>query len=118
MVAQHVVLFAHGSSDPLWSAAIESLRNEMATRTQSVIKVAYMERCQPTLVEVVDELYAQGVRNILVLPLFLAPGGHMTNDVIPGIEALKGRFKGLCIETRGALLESHRIRDAIIADLL
>ena len=118
MELKHIVLYAHGSSDPLWQAAVEVLKKEMCTRIKANVTIAYMERCKPSLEEVVEDVYAHGVRELSVIPLFLAPGGHMANDVIPCINNLRKKFPQISIDLGCALLDSQHIRNAIIEDLL
>lgn len=118
MENKSVVLFAHGSSDPLWQAAVELLKQEIRGRVKASVSIAYMERCQPSLDEVMEELHSRGVRNVLILPLFLAPGGHMSNDVIPGINSLRKRYPEISMDLGGALLDSQHVRNAIIEDML
>jgi sirohydrochlorin cobaltochelatase len=76
-----IVLFAHGSSDPAWASPFEKILARVAAQTSQTVELAYLERMSPSLDEVALKLTQQGIDQITVIPLFLAVGGHMRNDL-------------------------------------
>ena len=45
-----VVVFAHGSRDPLWRAPIEAVAQGIATRDpDALVASAYLELCEPDM---------------------------------------------------------------------
>jgi sirohydrochlorin cobaltochelatase len=76
-----IVLFAHGSSDPAWATPFEKIRTQVALQTTQIVELAYLERMSPSLDALALKLTQLGIDNIIVIPLFLAVGGHMRNDL-------------------------------------
>ena len=77
-----VILFAHGSRDPLWRGPIEAVA-ELAQRSAPEVPVrcAYLELCTPDLPSTVQTLLPLGVTAITVVPMFLGMGKHAREDL-------------------------------------
>ncbi len=79
---QAIVLFAHGSRDPLWRLPIEAVAGAIRARQpDAVVCCAYLEMCSPSLPEAAATLIAGGARGIRVFPLFLGVGKHAREDL-------------------------------------
>jgi sirohydrochlorin cobaltochelatase len=77
-----IVLFAHGSRDPEWARPFERISSEVARRLPDAsVCVAYLESMRPTFDEAIAALAAAGAESIRVVPLFLAQGGHVKEDL-------------------------------------
>jgi sirohydrochlorin cobaltochelatase len=101
-----VVLFAHGSRDPLWRQPIESVARRMAESTPQVpVRCAYLELCAPDLKSVVQELLALGVESMTVVPMFLGVGKHAREDLPLLVEALQAQHPRLHLTLRPAIGE-------------
>jgi sirohydrochlorin cobaltochelatase len=77
-----IVLFAHGSRDPLWRAPIEAVAQ--AVRQQSpdtAVACAYLELCAPDLPQACQHLIDQGATQVRVLPVFFGMGKHAREDL-------------------------------------
>ena len=68
---------AHGSSDP---AAAQAHR-ELLAQTGLPWHLAHLDHSEPRPAQVLDELAAADVREVVVLPLLLAHAGHARDDV-------------------------------------
>jgi len=80
---QHgIVLFAHGSRDPLWHKPMEAVAAHIATASvQTPVECAYLEISTPDLTTATHKLLARGVTAITVVPLFLGVGKHAREDL-------------------------------------
>ena len=109
-----LVLFAHGSRDPEWVRPFEALRESVARQTPGIaVALAYLEACEPDLSRSIRALAGQGIESIRVLPLFLAMGKHLRND-IPALAArVAAEFPALRIEFLPALGETPEFADAL-----
>lgn len=87
MKSQYTILLAHGSRDPLWKATFEAL-TEPTVRGRWDIGVAYMELCGPSLHDVALEAVRNGTTHFRVIPLFLATGKHLREDIPAMLDAL------------------------------
>ncbi|MFZ2306778.1 MAG: CbiX/SirB N-terminal domain-containing protein [Rhodoferax sp.] len=80
--AKAIVLFAHGSRDPLWHKPMEAVATHLASLSpQTLVACAYLELSQPDLPTAVATLLDQGAQTISVLPLFLGVGKHAREDL-------------------------------------
>jgi len=112
-----IVLFAHGSRDPLWRAPIEAVAAQIRARQPGTpVQCAYLELCTPSLVEAAAELAAAGVRHLRVFPLFLGVGKHAREDLPELIESLQTAHPGLEIELLPAVGENPQLI-ALMADI-
>ena len=101
-----VVLFAHGSRDPLWRQPIEAVSLRMVKSAPQVsVRCAYLELCAPDLKTVVHELLALGVQAITVVPMFLGVGKHAREDLPLLIQALQAQHPRLQLTLRPAIGE-------------
>ncbi len=117
-----VVLMAHGSRDPRWRAPFESLAATLARDLGAErVRLAYMEYAAPSLDEVAAEARREGVERLIVLPLFMAGGGHVDQDIPVLARQAEARHPGLVVEVAGAIGEEPRVVaaiEAIASDLI
>ena len=67
-----IVLFAHGSRDPLWRRPVEAVAQQVRELDPAVaVRCAYLELMQPDLPAAVRDLVAAGVDQIGIVPMFL-----------------------------------------------
>ncbi len=77
-----VILFAHGSRDPLWRGPIEAIAAQVRQRSpHTPVACAYLELCEPDLPTAVASLVGQGVDHINLLPVFFGMGKHAREDL-------------------------------------
>lgn len=77
-----IILMVHGSRDPQWRAPFEELQKKLAEKLGSQsVALAYMEFTTPTLNQVIEDKYKQGLRDFIVFPLFMAAGAHVSQDI-------------------------------------
>jgi sirohydrochlorin cobaltochelatase len=91
-----LVLLAHGSRDPRWRKPFEALLQRVADAVGAAqVGLAYMEMAEPTLTEVVVAAREAGYRRFRILPLFMAAGAHLAQDVPFQLELLKISYPDL-----------------------
>ena len=78
------------------------------------IALAYLESTTPDLSTCIRALAADGVDDIRVLPLFLALGKHLRNDIPALASTVAEEFPGLRIEFLPALGETPELADALL----
>ena len=82
MVKRAIILFAHGARDPQWARPFQQLVTELGELLPGErIVLAFLELMQPSLPDCAAALYADGVRSLRVVPVFLGSGGHLTVDL-------------------------------------
>ena len=109
-----LILFAHGSRDPEWVRPFEHLRETIQhAMPVSSIALAYLESATPDLTTTIRMLAASGVTSIRVLPLFLAMGKHLRDDIPALAQRAIAEFPGIDIEFLPALGEAPEFVDAL-----
>ncbi len=115
-----IVLFAHGSRDPLWRAPIEAVRQHCKRSTHlpaaASVRCAYLELCTPSLPDAVQELAAQGASRITVVPMFLGTGKHAREDLPVLMQDLRSAHPGVQFHVQQAIGEDPRMT-ALMAEI-
>ena len=90
---QHsIILFGHGSRDPLWCKPIEAVAARMQRLQPDVpVRCAYLELSAPDLPTCASELIALGARSVGVVPMFLGTGRQARPDLPVLVEALRAQ---------------------------
>ncbi|MES2784890.1 MAG: CbiX/SirB N-terminal domain-containing protein [Pseudomonadota bacterium] len=109
-----VVLFGHGSRDPLWRAPMDSVAARIAQRSPDVaVRCAFLELQQPDLATSVAELVLAGVTQLTVVPMFLGAGRHVRDDLPLLIDDLRRNHAGLAIELLAPVGEHPLVLDLL-----
>jgi sirohydrochlorin cobaltochelatase len=107
---QAVVLFAHGSRDPLWHKPMEAVAQAMRQAAPNVqVVCAYLELSTPDLHSACAALLACGVRKIRVVPMFLGVGKHAREDLPVLMESLRAARPEVEFELQRAVGEEPRL---------
>ena len=105
-----VILFAHGSRDPLWRAPIDAVALAMQQQAPDVVvRCAFLELMSPDLPQTVDELVAQGHLRIRIVPMFLGIGRHAREDLPLLVANLRQRHPALSLELQPAIGEQPEL---------
>lgn len=109
-----VILFAHGSRDPLWRASIDAVAARLRDLAPTVpTACAFLELMTPTLDEAVDTLVRGGARQLRVLPLFLGVGRHAREDLPALLAAARAQHPGVRIDALPPVGEDPRVIDLL-----
>ena len=109
-----IILFAHGARDPEWANPLRRVQAAIRQRAGSVpVELAFLEFMTPTLPECVAALVAGGVSNILVLPMFIAQGGHLKRDVPEMLALLRSTHPEVRFSLAGAIGENEIVVQAM-----
>jgi sirohydrochlorin cobaltochelatase len=112
-----VIVFAHGSRDPLWRAPVESVASQIRQAAQDVaVECAYLELCEPDLSTAARRLVDQGATTVRVLPLFFGMGKHAREDLPLLMEQLALDHPGVRFERLNTAGEDRRLT-ALLAQI-
>ena len=90
MTQRGIVLFGHGSRDPLWRKPVEAVATRVRALDEAVaVRCAYLELTEPDLATTVDAMMKDGVRSITIVPMFLGVGKHAREDLPLLLDALR-----------------------------
>ena len=105
-----IVLFAHGSRDPLWRAPMEAVAARIASEhPDRGVACAYLELCEPTLADATAQLIAQGATQVTVVPMFLGTGKHAREDLPVLLTALRAAHAHVRFDVQVAIGEDPRM---------
>ncbi|MDI9330571.1 MAG: CbiX/SirB N-terminal domain-containing protein [Alphaproteobacteria bacterium] len=105
-----LILFAHGSRDPLWHGPIQAVQERIGVLApELLVRCAYLELTEPDLPHCVHDLLAQGVQHIRILPMFLGMGRHAREDLPQLVQDLRAQHPLTTFEVLSALGEDPRL---------
>ena len=112
MSDSRLVIFAHGSADSRWRLPFEELTASLSERHGAdKVRLAYMEFAHPSLAEVAREAARDGKSRLRVLTLFLAAGGHMSEDIPLQVPAVQMSFPQVRIKLLQPIGEHPRVKE-------
>lgn len=97
-----LLLVDHGSRRPDANALVLEVALALAASGERTAH-AHLELAAPSVPEVLDALYGEGFREIVVHPFFLAPGRHAAEDVPRLCREAEARLPGLRIRITAPL---------------
>jgi sirohydrochlorin cobaltochelatase len=84
MSAPALIVLAHGAREHTWIAPLESLAERLRILLPGIaVRTAYLERIAPRLDEELQVLASEGVREVVLLPVFWAPDREVLHDLPP-----------------------------------
>ena len=105
-----IVLFAHGSRDPLWHKPIEAVAAHIATLAPNTpVVCAYLELSTPDLTTATQTLLQRGVQAITILPMFLGVGKHAREDLPQLMAELRASYPQTQFTLKAAVGEDIRL---------
>ena len=107
-----LILFAHGSRNPAWRRSFDRLLKEVVKRSDGPAILAFGEFMMPGLVEAAQQMAASGVKNAVIVPLFLGGGLHVRGD-LPRLAAQARKASGIRLRVARAIGEDAGVLKAI-----
>jgi sirohydrochlorin cobaltochelatase len=123
-----IILFAHGSRDPLWRAPLEAVASAIAAKhPDRPVRCAYLELCAPDLATVTTEIIASGASfpglsdlngalYVRIVPMFLGMGVHARKDLPELVDALRVAHPSVHFEVVPPIGEDARVT-ALLAEM-
>jgi sirohydrochlorin cobaltochelatase len=108
-----ILLFAHGSRDPAWRAPFEAILNEVRRQYPGGAELAFLENMEPGFDAAIDRLIAVGADAIRVVPVFLAAGSHIRQDIPDLVARSKKRLPEIQFTVFPAIGENFVIQRSI-----
>jgi sirohydrochlorin cobaltochelatase len=109
-----IILFAHGARDPAWARPLERLKRMLSERMpEALVESAFLEHMAPSLEEAADGLVAKGVTELSIVPVFIAQGGHLREDLPRRVDALKQLHPAIPVRIAPPIGEVDTILSAI-----
>jgi sirohydrochlorin ferrochelatase len=94
MTHRHLLIVAHGSRRQTSNDEVRALGDRVrGLRDPNIdrVEVAFLELAEPTIPEGLARCVADGAREIIVFPYFLAAGTHVAADIPEALDAFRER---------------------------
>ncbi|HSS46714.1 MAG TPA: CbiX/SirB N-terminal domain-containing protein [Burkholderiales bacterium] len=90
MTDSAIVLFAHGARDAQWAEPFRKIKAMVRARKPGMpVELAFLEIMQPSLDQAIAALVAKNIKTIGIIPLFMAQGGHLKEDLPRRLSEIK-----------------------------
>lgn len=114
-----IILFAHGARDPEWAAPFGMIQRQLQAALPSAqVELAFQDFMTPTLEAAVAQAVARGARRVVLVPLFMAQGGHLKQDLPLLVGKIRERYPQLELQLLPAIGDAPEILQAITAWVL
>ena len=109
-----LILFAHGARDPEWASPMRRVQAAIRKRLGGVpVELAFLEFMAPNLHDCAAALVAAGAAKIVVVPMFIAQGGHLKRDVPAMISQLRSTWPQVQFSLGDAIGENEIVIQAM-----
>ncbi|KOU15653.1 cobalamin (vitamin B12) biosynthesis CbiX protein [Streptomyces sp. XY593] len=113
-VSPVLLVIAHGSRDPRHAATVHALtRRARALRPGLRVETAFLDFNAPRVEQVLSALHAEGVRDVVALPLLLTRAFHAKADIPAALSDALTRLPGLSVSVADVLGPSPLLVDAL-----
>ena len=114
-----LILFAHGARDPEWANPLRRVQAAIRRRAAGMaVELAFLEFMAPNLHDCAAALVANGATRIVVLPMFIAQGGHLKREVPEMLGRLRSTWPAVQFSLAGAIGENEIVVQAMAAAAL
>ena len=109
-----LVLFAHGARDPEWANPLRRVQAAIRQRAAGVVvELAFLEFMAPNLHDCAAALVADGATTIVVMPMFIAQGGHLKREVPEMLGQLRSTWPEIQFSLGDAIGENEIVVQAM-----
>ncbi len=96
MVKEGVILLGHGSRREQGNDDIKKMAAMVQQADpQGIYEAAFLSLSKPGLREAIDRLSERGVKRIIIMPIFLVAGNHISIDIPEEVEKQKNHYPHL-----------------------
>ena len=110
-----VILLAHGSQSPRAEEGLQEIASQVKERLGGTrVILAFFQFNHPNLLEAMAGAVAEGMKKIVVVPFFLAPGVHVRKDIPAELDHARVKYPGVEILLSRPLLPDPRIAEILL----
>ncbi len=109
-----VILLGHGSIREAANVEVRGMWQMMMEQLPELnISGSFVEVADPTLESEIDRLVAEGMERIIIVPMFLTRGQHLSNGIPRILEAVREKHRHVQID-----LTRHLGVDPLLAEII
>ncbi|MDR3056091.1 MAG: CbiX/SirB N-terminal domain-containing protein [Zoogloeaceae bacterium] len=114
MQPRALILLGHGARDEQWALPLQNVQAHIRAAHPSFrVELAFLDFIAPDLPTRVAELAAAGMARIIILPMFIAAGGHLKRDLPEQVAALQAHYPQLHLELVEAIGMATSVQTAM-----
>lgn len=111
---QAVILLGHGSIREQANTEVRNMWRMVAQQLPNLsVSGSFVEVAEPTLEQEIARLAEAGVKRIVIVPMFLTRGNHLSNGIPKILEAMEQRYPHIKID-----LTQHLGIDPLLAEII
>lgn len=95
MLDTGIILVGHGSRVRGAEHVLPELAAKLSRARGGPVDYAYMQFAKPTIEETIDKVAAGPLTRIILLPVFISSGQHVTSDIPLALEPIRDRYKNI-----------------------
>lgn len=118
MFQRHLLLIAHGSRLAAANAEVKRLARRLAALSGgqfAAVGWGFLESAAPSVAETLAKSAAEGAREIVIVPYFLAAGAHVTHDLPQAIAAFRAAYPHVRVHLAPHLGAAERLPSLLLA---
>ncbi len=116
-----IILLGHGSRAQEANQSLLQVAEKVSYQLGQEVTPAYMAHCAPNLPETVQQKIEEGAKRIIIMPLFLFRGIHVSVDIHEELKEIRAHYpeheiiftRELGADDAIAVLASRRIEEAL-----
>jgi len=113
-IRQAVVLLGHGSIREEANKEVRAMWDMMQDELPELeISGCFVEVAEPTMEQEIDRLAAEGFHRIVIVPMFLTRGQHLSNGIPRILEPMRQKYTQIQID-----LTRHLGIDPLLAEII
>lgn len=108
-----IVVAAHGSRAEGANVAHREVVDALGAAVPHPVTPAFLELAEPSIPEAIDDAAAVGASTVLVVPYFLHPGRHLSDDLPIIVAEANGRHPHTAIRLLGSFGAEPGLADVL-----
>lgn len=114
MNGQAIILFAHGARDAEWAAPFRAIQAQLQqAQPEMQVVLAFQDFMMPTLEAAAAQCAARAAQRIILVPLFMAQGGHLKHDLPLQVGKIRAQHPHIELRVMPAIGDAPEILRAI-----
>lgn len=111
---QAVILLGHGSIREQANNEVRAMWDMMKLQLPELqISGCFVEVAEPTLEQEIDRLAVNGMNRIIIVPMFLTRGQHLSNGIPRILDVMRNKYPDIQID-----LTRHLGIDPLLAEII
>lgn len=112
-----IVVAAHGSRAEAANLAHREVVEALAASVTQPVTPAFLELAEPSIPAAIDAAAAGGATTVLVLPYFLHPGRHLSDDLPAIVAEAHRRLPDVEVRLLGSFGAEPELLDVLVAQV-